>query len=319
MIFSSSNPPPVHDLCPPNVAWPVTGRAQDLSRWLLVEDAIFDVRSGVITILAPEAPWNLQWLHWCHDGRHLVRMQSHSTSHVRAICTEDAATGRITAGPRKFSPQQLRVSSWSTDNTKGCQQHGSFLSPKADAILVPEVTPAVSMLQLPSLQELVRFACPLADMQGSCATGWSQTGLVAIVWYGRSPSLALTVHCASGGQAIHSIVLENEPSSAPSFYVFSFTMSPQHAHAVLNFYPTSASTMTTPGSFLVDLAKGSVMEIARFLNNGLASVRCSWSPSGQHFVVRVVCEAAHVAAPGNLYTLGLTTPIWEHSSELDPV
>ena len=301
-----------HKICSFNLEWMASGKPKDLGSWMLTDEGIIHARTGAVISFALDRLWTTQWLAWCHGGRHIIRLQSHRHLRQRLLCTLDAATGHIVAGPRECAPGNLEASD--------CFGHGveDLVSSTADVILVPEQTPAIMMLHLPSLRQIARVICPLAGIQGSCAASWTRTNLFAVIWYGKIPSLVLTVHSGSEGQALHTLVLEAEPTSAPCFLYLSFSMAPQGAHAVLNYHLRGISMDSK--SLILDVFDGTQGSLLSASGVILRGVRCCWSPSGQHFCVREYMPDRHDIAGCTLglYALGLASPIWEHSGDHDP-
>ena len=157
IFFQRSHIGTAHIPRPFSLKWPASGKPKDLGSWLLADNAVIHARTGTVISFALNPPWAAEWLAWCHDGRHIIRLQSHLRR--RLLCTLDAATGHIVAGPRECAPGMLEVSDRFGHSAEG------HVSPTADVILVPEQTSAISMLQLPALRPFALVVCPLYRFQ----------------------------------------------------------------------------------------------------------------------------------------------------------
>lgn len=201
-------------------------------------------------------------------------MQSARSQQQRAVCILDAATGCITAGPTECESHRLHA----FFGLGGPEEPA--LSSRADAVLVPQLSLAVSVLELPSLQERTLLTCPLAGTLGSCAAGWTQTGLAAVLWCGIKPSLVLTVHNGADGCALNILTLEPQPNKSPEIQNLLFSISPRQAHVILCY---SMAGMEQPArSSIINLADGNEHGIST-MNSVISIGLDSWSPSGQHF------------------------------------
>lgn len=206
-------------------------------------------------------------------------MQSNSQQQKNAICTVDAATGLVIAGPVECRYHQSHASGNSFRHKE------PSLSPKADAALVPQLSLAVSVMELPSLRGRTVRACPMAGKLGSWAAGWTQTGLAVVLWYGSEPSLFHTVHSGADGRTTHTLVLEPRPDRSTDIWKLSFGISPCHAHAIL-CYSMAGMEQLAPRSSIINLADGTETRIPT-MESVISVAFSSWSPSGQHFSLEV--------------------------------